>query len=110
MPGRDIEIRFTGLRPGEKLFEELSLGEEETLKTQHPRIFIGKVKAPKLGWISTVVEELGHAAIEHDVSGIYAKLKEIVPEYTCSHHRRDQPVSTTPFTGPHDTNVPTFSS
>jgi FlaA1/EpsC-like NDP-sugar epimerase len=112
-PERDIEIRFTGLRPGEKLFEELSLGEEETEKTTHPRIFIGKVKAPKLLWISDRVDALGYAAVEQDVDGIYARLQEIVPEYQCGKARpeaADAADATVPLTGPHDSSVPTFSS
>ena len=40
-PDRDIEIRFTGIRPGEKLYEELSLDEENATRTRHPRIYIG---------------------------------------------------------------------
>ena len=44
-PFEDIDIVFTGLRPGEKLFEELELSGEEIAKTRHPKIFIGKLAA-----------------------------------------------------------------
>jgi FlaA1/EpsC-like NDP-sugar epimerase len=109
VPDVDVEIRFTGLRPGEKLFEELSLGEEDTLKTRHPRIFIGKVKAANFHWLSNLIDDLEESAVAHDVSRIYGKLKEIVPEYQCNHTRQDVR-TTAPFVGPHDTSVPTFSS
>jgi FlaA1/EpsC-like NDP-sugar epimerase len=108
-PDLDVEIRFTGLRPGEKLFEELSLGEEETMKTTHPRIFIGKVRAPNMNWISTLVDELHDLASGTDVTKIYAKFCEIVPEYQCNHTPRETK-ATVPFVGPHDSGVPTFSS
>lgn len=44
-PMEDIEIVFTGIRPGEKLFEELETSEEKMIKTQHPKIFIGRLAA-----------------------------------------------------------------
>jgi FlaA1/EpsC-like NDP-sugar epimerase len=91
VPDRDIEIRFTGLRPGEKLFEELSLGEEATLKTRHPRIFIGKVKAPSLLWITCLIDELAEMAVHENTANILAKFKEIVPEYQTQALRHDAP-------------------
>ena len=91
VPHEDIEICFTGLRPGEKLFEELSLGEEDALKTKHPRIFIGQVKSPSLVWISAMIEELSDAATVADAEAILAKFKEIVPEYQHLSVRQDAP-------------------
>lgn len=44
-PGRDIEIVFTGLRPGEKMFEELQTGAEKATRTRHPKILIGQIPA-----------------------------------------------------------------
>jgi len=44
-PFSDIDIVFTGIRPGEKLYEELELTDEHTSKTRHPKIFIGKINA-----------------------------------------------------------------
>ena len=44
-PGEDIEIVFTGVRAGEKLFEELEITEERLARTRHPKIFIGKIAA-----------------------------------------------------------------
>ncbi len=109
IPERDIVIRFTGLRPGEKLFEELSLNEEETLKTKHPRIYIGKVKAPNLLWISNRVDELEELAAGSEVGGIFTKLKEIVPEYQTTLIRHDAPAPLSK-TGPHEHGAPACSS
>jgi FlaA1/EpsC-like NDP-sugar epimerase len=106
----EIEIRFTGLRPGEKLFEELSLGEEETLKTRHPRIFIGKVKAPSLMWIGERIEELHELAASNESRALGAKLKEIVPEYQTTLVRPDAAAATVNFKGPHEHGAPACSS
>ena len=85
----EVEIHFTGLRPGEKLFEELALGEEDALKTTHPRIFIGKVKSPSLHWITRQIDELSDLACRSEVTNVLAKLKEIVPEYQYHALRQD---------------------
>ena len=89
VPDHDVEIRFTGIRPGEKLFEELFLGEEHTRKTQHPRIFIGQGKVPDWIHIDGQVSELGELAQESATEQIYAKCREIVPEYQYQHLRHD---------------------
>jgi len=83
VPDRDIEIRFSGIRPGEKLFEELSLSEESAERTQHPRIFIGRLKAHDWQRINRQIEELRDLA-GGEVARIHAKFKEIVPEYEYS--------------------------
>lgn len=44
-PMEDIDIVFTGMRPGEKLFEELQTSEDQMIKTRHPKIFIGRLAA-----------------------------------------------------------------
>ena len=103
-PHQDIEIRFTGLRPGEKLFEELSLGEEDALKTTHPRIYIGQVKSPSLPWICAMIEELAELA-GANASHILAKFKEIVPEYqyqSVRHDAAEAPSRPTFTVRPHD--------
>jgi len=109
VPDQDIEIRYTGLRPGEKLFEELSLGEEDTEKTTHPRIFIGKVKAPNFHWLSNLIDDLDESAVAHDVNRIYAKLKEIVPEYQCNHTRQEKK-ATVATSGQNESSMPTFAT
>ena len=82
--GGDIEIVYTGLRPGEKLFEEVFLASEEYQPTRHEKIFAslnglhGLTSAVEL---ERVVEELIPLAQWGDEDRIRAKLKEIVPEY-----------------------------
>jgi FlaA1/EpsC-like NDP-sugar epimerase len=88
-PDHDVEIRFTGIRPGEKLFEELFLREEQAEKTEHPRIFRGQFKAHDWREIDRQVGELGERAADTDVSRIHAKFKEIVPEYQYQPLRED---------------------
>jgi FlaA1/EpsC-like NDP-sugar epimerase len=107
--GQDVEIRFTGLRPGEKLFEELALGEEDVLKTEHPRIFIGKVKAAAFVWLRRQIDELAELATGSDVGKVLAKLKEIVPQYQCSIILRDDAGRAEPLNGPHEQGSLAFS-
>ena len=84
-PGREIEIRYTGLRPGEKLYEELSHSEEVTEKTEHPKIWRLKPQnGPEIG--AEHLEQSIHAIIEEaakgNTAGAKQKIKELVPEYT----------------------------
>jgi FlaA1/EpsC-like NDP-sugar epimerase len=81
--GRDIEIRFTGLRPGEKLFEELFKGEEELQRTSHPKIRAAKLTFEPgltIGRILDRMREASHLPPEDVRSALHA----IVPEY-CGH-------------------------
>src|SRR5204862_1325433 len=73
-----IEIRFTGVRPGEKLFEELSLRDEHAEKTSHPRIFVGRVKGQTWEAINRDLEELLRLADSAEASRIHAKFREVV--------------------------------
>jgi FlaA1/EpsC-like NDP-sugar epimerase len=80
-PDVDIEIRFTGLRPGEKLFEELALEGESHLPTYHQKIkiFCGARKDadPMETWIADLERLVGEGAEE----AVVAHLKSLVPEY-----------------------------
>jgi FlaA1/EpsC-like NDP-sugar epimerase len=82
-PGNDIEIKFTGIRPGEKLFEELSLTEEGAECTRHPRIFIGKAQPVPWEQINELITRLGRVVVAGDPAEIHRLVKEIVPEYSC---------------------------
>jgi len=80
--GEDIEIKFIGLRPGEKLHEELVTIGEGIVPSDHEKIFILKGENNyDLNWLNQKVEELVQLAFEQDAPGIKSKLKEIVPEY-----------------------------
>jgi FlaA1/EpsC-like NDP-sugar epimerase len=80
-PDHNIEICFTGIRPGEKLFEELFLREECAQKTQHPRILVGRPSVQSWRRINRQVEELGDLVAYADPGRLLARLKEIVPDY-----------------------------
>jgi FlaA1/EpsC-like NDP-sugar epimerase len=81
-PDVDIEIKFIGLRPGEKLHEELVTEGEGIIRSPYEKIFILKGgNNNDLNWLNQKIEELVKLAIEQDASGIKSKLKEIVPEY-----------------------------
>ena len=77
----DIEIKITGLRPGEKLFEELLVG-GKAQKTSHPLIFKDPDKAflPKLMWGK--IDELDNAIEKRDQDHVKSLLSELVPEWT----------------------------
>jgi len=80
-PDKDILIREIGLRPGEKLFEEVLNQEENTLKTYHPKIMLAQVRAYEKTWVSQQMHELQSLAGKEDDFGLVAKMKAIVPEY-----------------------------
>ena len=80
-PDEDIEIRFSGVRPGEKLVEELSTSTEQADKTKHPKVFIGRIKPHELGLVATAIDEMFQLADKGDADLIRAALGKIVPEY-----------------------------
>jgi FlaA1/EpsC-like NDP-sugar epimerase len=81
-PDEDIKIKHTGLRPGEKLFEELSMDTEDMLPTYHEKIKIfrsaGAVQYP----IATWLEQLAMLVRAGDVEQVKSHLLQLVPEYT----------------------------
>jgi len=79
--GKDIQIIYTGLRPGEKLYEELFYKNENYLPTHHEKIMIAKVKNFEYNFIINQLEELYKILFTFDNYKIVKKLKEIVPEY-----------------------------
>lgn len=80
-PGEDIEIAFTQPRPGEKLFEELSIKGEDMQPTRHAKISIWKNIVMERDLLHTGINELVKIAKTQDHSKIVAKIKELVPEY-----------------------------
>ncbi len=79
-PGEDVEIRFTGLRPGEKMYEELLMNEEGLKKTANSMIFIGKPIEFDVETFERQLEELIEEA-RNESADIRAKIREIVPTY-----------------------------
>jgi len=81
-PGEDIEITFTKPRPGEKLFEELSIEGEDMQRTRHPKISIWKNIPMNRDRLRSGINELINVAQTQNYSEIVQKIKELVPEYT----------------------------
>ena len=78
---KDIEIKITGLRPGEKMYEELLSNEENTVPTHHPKILIGKVKPLKFDPTHQLVIELINLIENQKNEEIVKQMKLIVPEF-----------------------------
>lgn len=78
---KDIQITYTGLRPGEKLYEELLNNQENTLPTHHNQILIAKIKEYRFDVIEQKIKELIQLFDLQDNLSIVSKMKEIVPEY-----------------------------
>jgi FlaA1/EpsC-like NDP-sugar epimerase len=83
-PNRDIPIVFTGLRPGEKLYEEILADSENTVQTHHPKIFIAKVNGLDLDLIKGGITGLQDCLTTSDRECIVGNLKLLVPEYAPS--------------------------
>jgi len=79
--GEDIQILFTGLRPGEKLQEELLANKENAVATYHPKIMIAKVRQYDYAWVSKEIQELIHTYDSQNNNNIVSKMKSIVPEF-----------------------------
>lgn len=81
IPGEDIEIKYTGLRPGEKLYEELLATKENTLPTENEKIYRAQVREYDYEDICTVMSPLIDLAIKVDKMGTVRMMKGIVPEF-----------------------------
>lgn len=79
--GKDIDIKVTGLRPGEKLYEELLSDKENTLPTHHEKILIAKVNYPAFEKLEAQILELSDLLEYGNMLRLVAKMKEIIPEY-----------------------------
>jgi FlaA1/EpsC-like NDP-sugar epimerase len=79
--GKDIQLIFTGLRPGEKLYEELLSNEENTMPTHHPQILIAKTRSYSFQLIQEQIYDLRKILSLHNNEAIILCMKKIVPEY-----------------------------
>jgi FlaA1/EpsC-like NDP-sugar epimerase len=81
-PGEDIEIVFTGVRAGEKLFEELEITEERLTRTRHPKIFIGKIAAYPEETVRHALAQLIILSHDGQERELRSFLSELLPEAT----------------------------
>ncbi len=84
--GRDVDIEITGLRPGEKLYEELLINNENSAPTIHPKIFCAKEDFIPWAELSMKLEKLFKIAKTNNDSKIVSELKNIVPEFNHNGH------------------------
>jgi FlaA1/EpsC-like NDP-sugar epimerase len=80
-PDKDIKIEFTGLRPGEKLFEEISLAEEDVVKTPNNKIYVCKPVEYDDDTISDLIKELDAKLCCGDEPGVFGCVSRLVPTF-----------------------------
>ena len=90
VPDRDIEIVYTGLRPGEKLYEEVLSKKENTDSTAHDRIRIARVREYEYADAVKAVAELEELASEVRIPEMVRLMKELVPEYVSNNSRFEE--------------------
>lgn len=83
VPDRDVHIEYTGLRPGEKLFEELLADGERVVRLIDEKIHVVEAEGPAAG-VDATLDELRRAAAEEDVAAVLATLRRSVPEFRVS--------------------------
>lgn len=88
--GRDIRIEYTGLRPGEKLYEEVLATKENTLPTCHERIFIAKVREYAFSNVSELVNRLTELATLISIPEMVRLMKQTVPEFKSKNSEYEQ--------------------
>jgi FlaA1/EpsC-like NDP-sugar epimerase len=81
VPGEDIKIEITGLRPGEKLYEEVLMDEEGIRKTAHNKIFVAQPASYDINELKVKLEILSNMCEKGDNAALIRRLKEIVPTY-----------------------------
>ena len=82
-PGKDIHIEYTGLRPGEKLFEELFHASEHLAETEHTKLF--KAQFRQIDWmeLTQTIRMINTACKLHQCDELFVLLKSLVPEFNC---------------------------
>lgn len=99
-PYEDIDIIYTGLRPGEKLYEELLLSEEGVLPTSHGKICVARSMDVSLSEIRDGIDALLADAKVLNISGVLSKIRVMVPEYQPAEHSNPPESQAAPNLGP----------
>ncbi len=100
-PGKEIDIRFTGLRPGEKLYEELLNKEEEVIQTHNKKILIARVIEYDYEMVSKSIDKVVSIAMQNKDEEVVKQMKRIVPEYISNnsiYEAMDEEILTPTFT------------
>ena len=87
---KNVKIKFTGLRDGEKLYEELLATQENTKPTHHPKIMIAEVRSYDYEVAKQNEDELLQLTYTHDGMKIVGKMKEIIPEFKSRHSKYEE--------------------
>ncbi len=90
-PYEEIDIRFTGIREGEKMFEELEITGEILLKTGHPKIFIGKLATYSVEEVDRILNELGTGVKANSSKRIRSIINASLPEASISEQGTGDP-------------------
>ncbi len=89
-PDKDIKIKFTGLRPGEKLFEELFHSAEMLVETKHKKLFQARFREIDWEQLTCIIEQLEDACIRHNDVEILNLIRNLVPEYKLKSLEKEQ--------------------
>lgn len=88
--GKDIDMVFTGLREGEKLYEEVLDSNENTIPTHHPKILIAKVRQEPFGAVSNQVDDVIKSVSTGDEFYMVSLMKEMTPEFKSNYSRFEE--------------------
>ena len=88
--GKDIEIKFTGLRPGEKLYEEVLANSENTIETEHKKIRIAKVRQYDYNEAIEHINKLTELAYSVKIWDMVKLMKSVVPEFKSKNSRFEE--------------------
>lgn len=96
-PGRDIQIRHVGLRPGEKLHEELFHDHENPVGTLHPKIMQAQVSPVASEWIHPLIKQLERSCAVYDAGAVRTIIREMVPDLPYAAAKTAECVAATPI-------------
>jgi FlaA1/EpsC-like NDP-sugar epimerase len=88
-PGEDIEIVFTGMRPGEKLFEELGTSADQVDRTRHEKVFVGKIPQMAPEAVMAAVSRMTNVVCDGDGKAVREELQRLIPEAVLSDEARE---------------------